>query len=43
MNFRGGTEDGVPRSRKQGSNFVNEEDTEVRRMRKKKKHRSKFS
>lgn len=43
MNFRGGAEDGVPRSRKQGSNFVNEEDTEVRRMRKKKKHRGKFS
>ncbi|XP_053399972.1 anoctamin-7-like isoform X3 [Mercenaria mercenaria] len=30
-------EDGVPRSRRQRSNFVNEEDTEVRRMRKKKK------
>ncbi|XP_060553773.1 anoctamin-7-like [Ruditapes philippinarum] len=31
-------EDGGPRMRRQTSNFVNEEDTEVRRMKKKKKH-----
>ncbi|XP_060555397.1 anoctamin-4-like [Ruditapes philippinarum] len=34
-------EDGGPRMRRQTSNFVNEEDTEVRRMKKKKKHTDK--